>query len=136
MAALLDSGFIVALLADNDQRHDICVQTLRHEPHVLLPEVTLPEIAHLVLRDMDHQTLARFLRSVGAGKVETVSTTRTDLLRAADLLEQYADNRLDFVDCAIIALAERLGITRILTVDRRHFSIIRPVHTPYFEILP
>lgn len=109
---------------------------LRRESHVLLTDVVLAETAYLILRDMTHQALARFLRSVGAGRIDYISTTRPDLLRAADLLEEYADNRIDFVDCAIIAIAERLNITPILTIDRRHFAIVRPKHCAYFEILP
>ncbi len=59
-----------------------------------------------------------------------------DLARAADLLEKLADNKVDFVDCAIVAMAERLNLTKVLTVDRRHFTIFRPNHCDYFEISP
>lgn len=34
------------------------------------------------------------------------------------------------------AVAERLKITHILTLDRRDFHIVRPAHSPHFEILP
>jgi predicted nucleic acid-binding protein len=136
VAALLDTGFLLAVIAANDPYHTACVQALSRESQVILPDVVLPELAYLVLREMNHATLARFLRSVGAGQVKTISMTASDLLRAADLLEQYADNRVDFVDCVIVALAERLNVSRVLTLDRRHFSIIRPRHIPAFEILP
>jgi uncharacterized protein len=43
---------------------------------------------------------------------------------------------LDFTDAAIVAIAERSNITRILTLDRRDFTLIRPKHCDYFEILP
>jgi hypothetical protein len=43
--------------------------------------------------------------------------------------------RLDFVDASIVALAERLSIQRILTIDKKDFRIIRPKHCAYFEIL-
>ncbi len=33
------------------------------------------------------------------------------------------------------ALAERLNITRLLTLDRRHFSIVRPRHCPAFDLI-
>jgi hypothetical protein len=33
-------------------------------------------------------------------------------------------------------MAERLNITKILTIDRRHFSMFRPIHCDPFEILP
>jgi predicted nucleic acid-binding protein len=87
VAALLDTGFVLALLAENDPQHDECVAALAQEPHVLLTDVVLPELAYLILRNMDHQTLVRFLRSVGAGKVDYLSSTPADLTRAADLLE-------------------------------------------------
>lgn len=136
MAALLDTGFLLAVLSDNDRWHNDCVQTLAREPSVLLVDVVLPELAYLVLREMDSKVLARFLRSVGAGKIEYITTNPSDLGRAADILEQYSDSRIDLVDCALTAVAERLNVTRILTIDRRHFSIIRPKHCPAFEIFP
>jgi len=48
----------------------------------------------------------------------------------------YADARLDFVDCCIMALTERLDIRRVATFDRRDFSIFRPNHGDYLELLP
>lgn len=59
-----------------------------------------------------------------------------DLVRVHEILEQYADNQLDFTDAAIVATAERLNITRVYTLDRRDFSVIRPSHCDYFELLP
>ena len=51
-------------------------------------------------------------------------------------MSRYADARIDYVDCMIVALAERLGVTRILTLDQRHFRLFRPRHCPAFELLP
>ncbi|MCD4738559.1 MAG: PIN domain-containing protein [Anaerolineae bacterium] len=61
--------------------------------------------------------------------------TKADVPRIYELLDQYSDMRLDFVDAAIVAIAERLNIRRILTVDG-DFHIIRPKHCDYFEALP
>jgi predicted nucleic acid-binding protein len=54
----------------------------------------------------------------------------------SDRKKQYADNKLDFTDAAIVAISERLAITRVYTLDRRDFSVIRPKHCDYFELLP
>jgi predicted nucleic acid-binding protein len=59
-----------------------------------------------------------------------------DRTRATDLLEKNADARVDFVAGGLAAVAERLNITRILTLDRRHFMLFRPRHCAAFEILP
>jgi len=48
----------------------------------------------------------------------------------------YADAGFDFVDCCIMALAERLQITPIYTFDHRDFAIFRRQHCPYLELLP
>lgn len=42
--------------------------------------------------------------------------------RVAELNQRFEDVNLGFVDAAIIALAERLGLSRIATTDRRHFT--------------
>jgi predicted nucleic acid-binding protein len=48
----------------------------------------------------------------------------------------YADMRLGGTDASVIALAERYGVTRIATLNRRHFAVVRPNHTPAFTLLP
>ena len=70
------------------------------------------------------------------GNWELIAVNDHSVDKTWEILEEYADSRLDFVDATIVALAERLNITRVLTLDRRDFSIIRPAHCSYFEILP
>jgi predicted nucleic acid-binding protein len=52
------------------------------------------------------------------------------------LVAQYHDLPLGTVDASVIAAAERLGVTEIATVDRRHFSVVRPAHVIAFELVP
>jgi predicted nucleic acid-binding protein len=52
------------------------------------------------------------------------------------IMEQYQDAVFDFTDVAIMALAERLSITRVCTFDHRDFSIFHPLHCDYLELLP
>ncbi len=54
----------------------------------------------------------------------------------ADLVETYADFPLGTTDAAVIAIAERLGVTEIATLDRRHLHAVRPRHTGSFVLLP
>jgi len=62
--------------------------------------------------------------------------TNEDFRRSFQLLETYSDVNIGFVDASLVAIAERLKISRILTTDRKHFSIIRPRHCHTFELLP
>jgi hypothetical protein len=48
----------------------------------------------------------------------------------------YEDLDLGLVDTCTIALCERLGETAVATLDRRHFSVVRPRHCTHLELLP
>jgi predicted nucleic acid-binding protein len=54
----------------------------------------------------------------------------------AELMATYEDAPIGFVDASLIATAERLDITSVLTTDRRHFSFVRPRHVRAFRLLP
>jgi hypothetical protein len=59
---------------------------------------------------------------VASGEVEIAELTAADISRASEIVATYADMRLGFVDAFVIALAERLDVKQIATVDRRHFA--------------
>lgn len=62
--------------------------------------------------------------------------TYEDRIRMRGIMRQYADAEFDLVDTAIMAVSERLNITRIATFDRRDFDIYRPSHIDHYELLP
>jgi predicted nucleic acid-binding protein len=136
MAALLDTGVLLAAIAKNDAMHEVCALAMDETPNVLLPDVVLPEVAYMVMRDMEVSDLMPLLSAIASREIELVMTTPEDVGRAAEILKRYEDARVDFVDCVIVAMAERLEITQILTIDRRHFSLFRPRHCERFELIP
>ena len=66
---------------------------------------------------------------------QIVDLSKADRQRMHEIMQQYQDVELDIADVAQLVLAERLGITRIYTFDRRDFSIFRPTHCDYLELL-
>ena len=65
-----------------------------------------------------------------------VDLTATDLGRSAELVEQYSDMPLGATDACLVALAERLGIVELATLDRRHFTVVRPRHVDTLTLIP
>jgi uncharacterized protein len=64
-------------------------------------------------------------------------SSKTSLLgRIAELTRRYLDLPLGATDASLIAIAERLGIDTIATLDRRHFTVVRPAHVEAFTLLP
>lgn len=77
---------------------------------------------------------ATFVESLARANV--YEPTPTDWERIAQLIRQYAVFPLGTVDASVVALAERLNIQTIFTLDRRHFGAVRPAHAQAFELLP
>ena len=73
---------------------------------------------------------AAFLAQVARGTFELVHLTPADVTRMGELVLQYADFPLGGVDASVIAVAERFGVDRVATLDRRHFSVVKPAHVP------
>lgn len=103
---------------------------------IVLPVPAITEVAYLLARDISNEAAADFIDSLAATELTLETPNQLDYSRTAELLKQYADARLDFIDALIAAMAERLNITRLLTLDRRDFRLIRPSHCASFELLP
>lgn len=59
-----------------------------------------------------------------------------DLDAARSVVDQYRDQHIGMADASLVVLADRLGTRRILTLDRRHFEVIRPLGGGRFSLLP
>lgn len=134
--ALADTGFVVALLNSSDIKHKDVTAVYLQQRQILLPQTVLAEVAYLLGRDAGIPTVVAFLRGMADSRFHVVALTDADLKRVAEILEKYADSRIDFVDASVMAVAERYGSTKILTLDQRDFRLFRPHHCQSFEILP
>lgn len=135
--AILDSGFLYAVIDSGDRNHLRVEQALSAvTEQILLPVPVVVEVCYLLAARLGHSTMRQCVRQLADSPLELISILPADLPRIHELLEQYADLKLDFTDAAIVTLAERLDIQKILTVDLRDFGTIRPKHCPHFDIIP
>ncbi len=137
MRVLLDTGFAVSLFNQDDSRHNEVFNVMQHtREDVLFPVPAITETFYLLRRDAGIVVAARFVSSLASGNLLLENPQPQDYQRAAEVIRVYATANLDLVDAIIVAIAERLNITRILTLDQRDFRIIRPRHCAAFELLP
>jgi predicted nucleic acid-binding protein len=134
---VVDTGPIVALLNDRDDHHERCKDFLANYPGPLLvPTTVFTEVCMLVERRRGTRAELAFLSDVRSGLFTMLESTSADLDRISELVETYADLPLGTVDASVIALAERLNLPAVATLDHRHFSVVRPRNVPAFELLP
>jgi len=136
-AILIDSGFLYALFDQDDRYHQAVATAAETEAAAaIVPDVVLVEVAYLTRRAGGIPAVARFLGYFVDSGFQTEALTMQDIRRAQELIVTYADARLDFVDVCLMAIAERLDIRQVATVDPRDFLLVRPAHCEHFDILP
>ena len=137
---LIDTGPIVAAAVTSEIDHHACVElfTGLHlaRRRLMLPTTVLSEVGHLLGRDLGPHGEARFLRAISEGEFELVDIETEDIDRMAELVEQHADSGLDTTDASVIAVAERLRISEVATLNRRDFAFVRPLHVGALTLLP
>ncbi|MGC8514015.1 MAG: type II toxin-antitoxin system VapC family toxin [Acidimicrobiales bacterium] len=134
---LVDTGPLVAAANRRDAHHATAIAALASaRPPRFVPGLVIAEVSYLLARDASTAIEADFLRSFATGFLTLVDLTVADLDRSAELVEQYADLPLGATDACLVALAERLGIVELATLDRRHFNIVRPSHVSTLTLIP
>jgi len=136
-AVVVDSGPLVSFIDRRDPDHERCLALFeRVRGPVVVPILTVAEVSHLVGRRLHVDAELRFLADIVIGNFTVESVHPSDWLRIAELVEQYGDLPLGTVDASVVAAAERLRVSTLATLDRRHFSVIRPAHVEAFELVP
>ena len=135
---LVDTSFLYTLndLADRNRGKALKFVADRKDDVFVIPQVVLTETAYMLVTHVNERALMNFWDSLSSPRIQLEPVTKSDLVRAKAIRLQYADAHLDFVDCCIMALAERLNISQICTFDRRDFSVFKPSHAEYLELLP
>ena len=137
MVLVLDTGPILALLDAGDPAHERSVAMVDAvNEDLLVPVCVLVEVDYWVHKVLDAATWEVFAEDVVAGAYRIEQLTADDLQRAAELERRYENLDLGLVDASVIAVCERLGETKVATLDHRDFSVVQPSHCPRLTLLP
>lgn len=137
MALILDTGPLYAALDRSDGDHGACRRLLEDatEP-LVIPAPVLVEVEYWVQRRLGTGAWLALLDDVAAGAFQVEDLVSADYRRVRELCDRYADADIGFVDAAVLAVTERLGEPKLVTLDRRHFGTLRPRHVDALTLLP
>jgi uncharacterized protein len=123
---IVDTGAFLALFNKRDTYHAIAQQAFRNLPEPLIttyPVIT--ETSYLLAQLVNYTVQRNFLKAICQNAFEVFQIEQSHLECMVELMERYADLPMDLADASLVVLAEHLEHGRILTVDRRDFSIYR-----------
>lgn len=120
-SALVDTGFLVALLSRRDGYHRwAATQAPRHAPPWITCEAVLSEAFHL-LGPAGEPSLADLLRR---GAVVSTFDLGEELEPVLNLLHKYANLPMSLADACLVRMSETLANPVVLTTDR-DFAVYR-----------
>jgi predicted nucleic acid-binding protein len=134
---VLDTSGLMAALDLGARHHEAARAVIESDPGpYLLSPLVLAELDYLLGTRMGAKVEIRFLREVAAGAYQLEPLSADDVEAGADLIERYASLEIGAADASVVVIAARARTTRILTLDERHFRVVRPLRGRSFRILP
>lgn len=140
---VVDTSGLIAALDDRSSLH--------RETRALLDELVRRSdairlvVSPFVLAEADYLLSVRerrpdmalaLLRDVTRGAYLLEPFSAEDLDLATNVMERYADLGVGLTDAANVVLAERHGALDLLTLDERHFRVLRGPGDRPFRLLP
>ena len=137
MAIFLDPSAVLAAADRADLNHAAAIAWFgRANEPLLMGTLALADLDALLQRELGAPATTALVQSIMSGAIRLVPPTSADLARATELLEGAAEHRPRLADALMVAAAERLGVHRIATFDRRPIAVFRPRHVRAFDLEP
>jgi predicted nucleic acid-binding protein len=135
VSLLLDTGIVYAYYDRSDRWHAKARALLQAEARgLIIPAPVIPEVDHLLGTRLGDESRLTFYAGLTGGHFFVADLPRQAYARVADINKQFADLSLGFVDAAIVCLAGTLGVPRVATTDRQHFTLLAAHFS--LELLP
>lgn len=133
--AIVDTGALYATIDSSDAGHQACTEALSNAGlRLIFPALTITEVCQLIEKRLGSNAEAQFLATLESYDIR--APMPEDWARISKLVRRYANFPLGAVDASVVTLAERMETDTVITVDRRHFSAIKPRHCEYLQLLP
>jgi uncharacterized protein len=134
---LLDTSGLLAAIDASQRDHAACVQALQqHDGPLLLSPLVLAELDHLLATRVSIRAETALLSEVARGAYRLEPFGAEDVGEAQKVIEKYSDLGIGLADASIVVLAARHRARDVLTLDRRHFGVLRRSNGRSFRVLP
>ena len=134
---LLDTSGLLAALDQSQRAHEAAAAALlRAESPLLLSPFVLAEMDYLLATRVGIDAEVAFLDEVGRGAYQLEPMSSEDVALARVIVDRYRDLDVGLADASIVVLAARHGVRDVLTLDERHFRVMRAADGSPLRILP
>jgi predicted nucleic acid-binding protein len=137
MALIVDASALYAHADADEPAHAEIAEILDAEPGALVTtELVVAEADYLIRERLGAAAELAFLDDLLEGTFLVECLDKPGLTKAREIVDRYRDLGVGLADASIVVVADRLGTDRLLTLDERHFRVLRPLRGGTFTILP
>ncbi|CAN5822094.1 type II toxin-antitoxin system toxin ribonuclease C26 [soil metagenome] len=138
---VVDTGGLISAVNEHSPLHRETRKVLdryrEQDARLVVSPFVLAEVDYLLSEREGRPDIAlEVLRDVARGGYRLETFGFEDLERAADVIERYSDQNIGLADAANVVIAERHDTMDILTIDERHFRVLRGPGEKPFRLLP
>ena len=134
---IADTSGLLAFFNRSEPQHDAArsVVAALDAPLVVSPYV-VAELDYLVATRVGVEAELAVLEELTGGAYDLTSFEADDVARAAAVIAKYRDLSVGLADASIVVLADRHRTREVLSLDHRHFDVLRPLSGGRFKLLP
>jgi predicted nucleic acid-binding protein len=134
---IADTSGLLAYFNSREPAHEAVMAIIEAaaDPLVVSPFV-LAELDYLVATRIGVEAEIALLDELASGAYDLAAFDAADLRTARDVVDRYRDQSIGVADASLVVLAERHSTRTVLTLDRRHFDVLRPLSGGRFQVVP
>lgn len=134
---ICDTSGLVAYFDASDAHHADVAAAISADPgpFVVSPYV-LAELDYLLATRRGVQEELAALSELSGGAWDLPACETRDVRRAQGVIDRYRDQNIGLADASLVILAARYRTDRVLTLDHRHFGVVRTMAGKAFTLLP
>lgn len=134
---MLDTSGLLAAIDSSQPEHAACARVLRaSRPPRLLSPFVLAELDYLLGARVGASAQMALLDEVVRRAYRLEAFDADDVAACAKVIDRYASLHIGLADASLVVLGERHRARDLLTLDRRHFRVIRRSKGQAFRLLP
>ena len=132
-----DTSGLLALFDAGDAHNAAVSEAVEADagPFIVSPYV-VAELDYLLATRRGVRAEVAALQELATGAWDLASMPPRDLETVTAIIERYEDQAISAADASLVVLAARYRTTRVLTLDRRHFNVLRTLTGRRFNIIP
>ena len=134
---IADTSGLIAFFSEFGPQHDAVAGWVQSNDSVMVVSpYVVAEVDYLVATRKGVDAELAVLAELSGGAYELATMDADDVAAATRVVERYRDLGIGIADASLAVLAQRYRTRTILTLDRKHFTVMRPLDGGVFKIVP